>query len=373
MRPRKIASAAAATLFAAGIVAAFHQPATAAPTTDPAAGVSAEVLSAMQRDLGLTADQAKARLRSDFAAAKTEQTMRGSLGSRFGGAWIRPDGTLAVAVTDAASAAKVRAAGATPTVVSRSEAALNAIKDTLDARTAPKSVTGWYVDVATNTVVVEAVKGGEAAAKTFAAGTGDAVRVAVVNDTPQTYYNFYGGDAYYIGSGRCSVGFAVSGGFVTAGHCGSTGQAVSGSNRVAMGSFAGSSFPGNDYAWVRTNSSWVGQGSVNQYNGYAVAVKGSSEAAVGASVCRSGSTTGWRCGSIQSKNQSVSYSQGTVSGLTRTNACAEPGDSGGSWISGNQAQGVTSGGSGNCSSGGTTYFQPVNEILGAYGLRLTTS
>ena len=55
-----------------------------------------------------------------------------------------------------------------------------------------------------------------------------------------------------------------------------------------------------------------------------------------------------------------------------TNVCAEPGDSGGSWLSGNQAQGVTSGGSGNCTSGGTTFFQPVNEILGRYGLTLVT-
>ncbi|SEQ43136.1 streptogrisin C, partial [Streptomyces radiopugnans] len=47
-----------------------------------------------------------------------------------------------------------------------------------------------------------------------------------------------------------------------------------------------------------------------------------------------------------------------------------PGDSGGSYISGNQAQGVTSGGSGNCRTGGTTYHQPVNEILSAYGLTL---
>ena len=62
-----------------------------------------------------------------------------------------------------------------------------------------------------------------------------------------------------------------------------------------------------------------------------------------------------------------------MSGLSRSNACAEPGDSGGSWISGNQAQGVTSGGSGNCSSGGTMWFQPVNEILSVYGLSLTTS
>jgi streptogrisin C len=90
-------------------------------------------------------------------------------------------------------------------------------------------------------------------------------------------------------------------------------------------------------------------------------------------VCRSGRTTGWRCGTILGRNETVNYPQGAVSGLTRSNACAEGGDSGGSWISGNQAQGVTSGGSGNCSSGGTTWFQPVNEILGVYGLTLVTT
>ncbi len=67
-----------------------------------------------------------------------------------------------------------------------------------------------------------------------------------------------------------------------------------------------------------------------------------------------------------------------VSGLTRTNACAQPGDSGGSFVTQPllstkvQAQGVTSGGSGNCSLGGTTFFQPVAEILSVYGVSLYT-
>jgi len=76
---------------------------------------------------------------------------------------------------------------------------------------------------------------------------------------------------------------------------------------------------------------------------------------------------------VLAKNATVNYPQGTVTGLTRTNVCAEPGDSGGSWLSGSQAQGVTSGGSGNCTSGGIIYFQPVNEILSVYGLTLVTS
>ena len=101
-----------------------------------------------------------------------------------------------------------------------------------------------------------------------------------------------------------------------------------------------------------------------------MSVVGARVAIEGASVCRSGSTTGWHCGTIQQRDASITYPQGTVFELIRTNVCAEPGDSGGSFISVDQAQGVTSGGSGNCRQGGTTYFQPVNEILTAYGLSL---
>lgn len=71
------------------------------------------------------------------------------------------------------------------------------------------------------------------------------------------------------------------------------------------------------------NASWVPRPIVNGYGQGNVTVRGSTEAAVGASVCRSGSTTGWRCGTLQAKNQTVRYAQGTVFGLTRTSACAQ--------------------------------------------------
>src|SRR5690606_33040292 len=114
---------------------------------------------------------------------------------------------------------------------------------------------------------------------------------------------------------------------------------------------------------VRTGSDDNPVGAVNDYNGGTVAVAGSTQAPVGSHVCRSGSTTGWHCGTIQAYNATVTYPQGSVNGLIRTTVCAEPGDSGGSLLAGDQAQGVTSGGSGNCRSGGTTYFPPVNPIL----------
>jgi streptogrisin D len=66
----------------------------------------------------------------------------------------------------------------------------------------------------------------------------------------------------------------------------------------------------------------------------------------------------------------VNYAEGSVSGLIRTNVCAEPGDSGGSLFSGSAAIGLTSGGNGNCTIGGTTYFQPVTEALSVYGVSI---
>ncbi|WP_347405314.1 S1 family peptidase [Asanoa sp. WMMD1127] len=379
---RILAGLAAVTLLPAGITVAVAAPAMAAPAPAPAPATaeaaSPEMLAAMQRDLGLTAVQAKARIAKDDAASRTELRLRKTLGGAFGGAYISKDGSFVVNVTSAARAAEVTAAGATARVVARSEAALDAVKARLDkaAASAPAaSVPGWYVDVTTNRVVVLA-KGGTAAAHRFiAASRADAGAVTVVatSETPRPLYDVRGGDAYYMGGGRCSVGLSVNGGFVTAGHCGTRGTATQGYNQVSQGTFQGSSFPGNDYAWVSVNSNWTPQPWVNNYSGGNVTVAGSTEAAVGASICRSGSTTGWHCGTISAKNQTVNYSQGSVSGLTRTNVCAEPGDSGGGWLSGQQGQGVTSGGSGNCSSGGTTYYQPVNEILSAYGLTLRTS
>lgn len=53
---------------------------------------------------------------------------------------------------------------------------------------------------------------------------------------------------------------------------------------------------------------------------------------------------------------------------TRTPPPQTAGSTGGALFSGSTALGLTSGGSGNCSSGGTTFFQPVTEALSAYGV-----
>ncbi len=159
---------------------------------------------------------------------------------------------------------------------------------------------------------------------------------------------------------------------ITAGHCTRLGGTWTGFDGSVIGPVARTSYPGNDFGTIQVASgSWTPTGSVSDHSGGRVRVTGSTEAVVGASTCRSGSTSGYRCGAILTKNQTVNYGNGEViDGLTRTNACAEFGDSGGSFITGTQAQGVTSGGIGDCRSAGETFFQPVNEVLSTYGLSL---
>ncbi len=348
-------------------------PASSSPT------VPVEVLAAMQRDLGLTAQQLEVRLRAEAIGAQLAPALQDQLGEPFAGAWMSDDGArLVVGITDATLAEDVRDAGAEPRLVTHSLAQLEALKDALDApASVDPSIHAWRVDVASNRVVVIVEDPGAAAVATFLARLGDgaqAVRVERASERPRPFYDVRGGDEFILGGNTlCSVGFSVDRGFVTAGHCGRVGTTTAGSNWVAQGTVRGSTFPGNDYAWVELNSAWASLPWVGNHAGGQVGVAGAQVAAVGSSVCRSGRTTGWRCGLIQAHNVTINYAAGPVYGATQTTACAEGGDSGGSFISGNQAQGVTSGGSGNCSSGGTTFYQPINPILSTYGLTLKTT
>ncbi|PKT74796.1 serine protease [Streptomyces populi] len=357
--------------------AAGEAPLTATASRAPA---SSALVSAMQHDLGLTRRQATTRLAREAAARGIERTARRAAGASYGGSWFDAgSGRLVVAVTEAASRDAVEATGARVTLVEHSGRQLDATMARIDALDAPAGVGGWHVDPRANSVVVDVVSthkdDNDVRAFVTRARAAGPVTVRQTAGTPRTFAaGTVGGDPYYTGNVRCSIGFSVYGGFVTAGHCAQPGAGVRGWDGSYIGNFQGSSFPDNDYAWVNVGSGWwtvpvvLGWGTVSDQ-----LVRGSGEAPVGASICRSGSTSHWHCGTVLAKNETVNYSQGAVHQMTKTSVCAEPGDSGGSFISGDQAQGVTSGGWGNCSSGGQTWYQPVNEILNRYGLRLHTA
>lgn len=341
-----------------------------------------EILAAMKRDLGLDADAARVRVAREIQATEVIDQLRAKTGSAFGGAWL-VDGEIKVAVTDEALTSEVTAAGATALVVDTPLEKLQEAQKAIDALNVPTTkraeeaangIASYYVDVAANKLVFEAISSGTAKAEELAKKVGLTeadYEIRTVEALPTTFATIRGGDAYYIGGGRCSVGFSVTTGFVSAGHCGRAGTAATTSGGTNIGTFSGSVFPGSgDFAFIRGSSGNTYQGRINNYNGGTLPVSGSTASAVGASICRSGSTTGVFCGTVRSLGATVNYAEGSVTGLTQTNVCAEPGDSGGSFYSGAQAQGVTSGGSGDCSRGGTTYFQPVNEILSTYGLTL---
>mgnify|MGYP001037945623 CR=1 FL=1 len=187
-----------------------------------------------------------------------------------------------------------------------------------------------------------------------------------------------GGQGIYGNVGvRCSLGANVRTGntyyFVTAGHCANAADVwyADSGRTTLLGLRAGSSFPGNDYGIVRHTGTTSHPGAVYTHPGL-LPITGVGTPYVGQAVCRSGATTGVRCGAVTGLNVTVNYAQGTVTGLIRTNICAEPGDSGGPLYSPATGTlfGILSGGSGNCSTGGTTYYQPILEILAAYGVTL---
>ena len=375
---------------ALGGTGAMTASAASAPDARVAAhtGASDAVVTAMVHDLGLTRAQAEQRLHQQTAAGLLGPKARKAAGSSYGGSWFdQATGKLVVAVTDAKAAPAVARTGAATTVVAHTAEQLNSAKAAIDSldrkQKAPAGVSSWGVDLQSNKVVVDvrADAAKSPAVRAFVAGAErhDTAKVVTVRTTtaaaPTTLSaGTVGGDAYYSHGIRCSIGFSVIGGFVSAGHCSQVGSEVDGWDGSYIGAFQAGTFPGNDYSWVNVGSGWwtvnvvLGWGTVPD-----VLVHGSAVAPVGSSICRSGSTSHWHCGTVLGMNETVNYSEGSVYGLTETNVCAEPGDSGGSFITGDQAQGVTSGGYGDCTSGGETWFQPVNPILSAYGLTLQTS
>lgn len=234
--------------------------------------------------------------------------------------------------------------------------------------------TAWAIDPATDKLVVtidSTVSQGELAQIKEAAG--ENAGALTIKRTPGKFNKLIkGGDAIYASSWRCSLGFNVRSGstyyFVTAGHCtDGAGTWYSNSGRTTvLGPTTGSSFPTNDYGIVRySNTSIAKDGTAGS-----VDITSAATPSVGTNVIRTGSTTGTRTGRVTALNATVNYGGGDiVYGMIQTTVCAEPGDSGGPLYGSNGvAYGLTSGGSGNCTSGGTTFFQPVTEALSAYGV-----
>lgn len=361
-----------------------------------------ELAIAMERDLGITQSEFPEYIRAEELAADFEELAKTQLGDSYAGSWLNrlSEGQYehVIATNDKADSLAIDGANVIQVNYSldQLEAGMVVLNETIDKMNNTPvllrdftdgridGVHSWHIDVQTNSIVVSAAADSLDDAIKFIADSDIDINMVQIEEStgiPSTMINIYGGQSW---SG-CSVGFPVTRGstkgFVTAGHCGGRGSSVT-INGSRIGSLQQSSFPGNDMAWGNVRSSDSLQPFVSRYNGGStndIRVRGTRVASIGASICRSGRTTGFRCGNVISRNATVNYGTGPVRGLTQSTACAGRGDSGGSWITpAGQAQGVTSGGqlpsgrNDNCSvSTPVSWFQPVREILNTYGLRIS--
>ncbi len=276
-----------------------------------------ELVEAVNRDLGISGEQ---YLAESAAAAQAPDVVESLTSAGVDVLGSRMDGTdLVVNIADASDSAVVAGAGAAPEV---GEPAPFDISDlTLSFSADIYGGQGYYYDAANNTAF------------------------------------------------RCSIGFngfSSSGAkeFVTAGHCtnpvrgdvwslkmsapdatgtkeAQLGYPVPGSTSVGSGGYdigriavptAVNALPG-----VLTWGGGVGAPLAST----PLNITGRSAATVGANVCKSGSTTGWTCGSVLDVDYDASVQGSTINSIV-TSACTRPGDSGGSLVMGSVAVGVTS-------------------------------
>jgi hypothetical protein len=323
------------------------------------------------------------------------ETLESELGSDSGvvGSYYDDSGELIVAVSNLSTAALVRRIGAVPRLVKFTAEQLNAVQGELNRLAVTSSagkVRSWYVDPVSGTVVVSVPRGvHDSITDRFlsrAMANGERVTLRQVSGTVRTTaddFSLRGGVQVTKNTGyMCSLGFNArtrKGNriFLTAGHC-TSGKPSFSRNGYVLGNTSTSSFPGHDFGSVGVIEGWDQQGYVEGWGNGNVAVKGIADATVGSTLCKSGKSTGWTCGRIVARNVTVNYGNNrVVRGLFQHTACVESGDSGGANMTGNYAQGITSGAAlidGQClekvGQTNESYAQPIAPVLQSTKSRL---
>lgn len=244
--------------------------------------------------------------------------------------------------------------------------------------------------------VVLTVSGDASAVEEYAAPFGDAV--VVEEGAPMAAHaTFTGGDKAVISEtgGYCSAGFPArnSSGdeyMVWAGHCLEGRDEIRSEGGTLLARNAGTEFVSydgqddQDMGLAKIASGVDMTSEVNDY-GYGQeldASRGAWTPPVGTDACKSGATSGITCGEIKGYGYTVAYTdaqgreQARVTGLGASDICTAAGDSGGAYVSGGYAIGMTSGGPAgqDCGfdqgyvEGTSSFFQPVEDALDHYGL-----
>ncbi|WP_433274316.1 S1 family peptidase [Actinosynnema sp. CS-041913] len=370
-----------ATVGAAFGAALLGPNASAAPRYDPA------MLAALAADLGATPREAAARLDREAALTGALSDLR-ARGVQTDGVFFDRDGNLVVNTTDAAA---VSSAGLTPRAAVRGERALDRLTAKVERVIGADlgQVQAWGPDVVGDRVVVTVEPDATSAlVARLSKIDGVAVERGAARLAPQA--DVVPGRIMDLVPGtNCSLGFPGTRNgakvLLTAGHCVEGNPDILDANGTHIGRGIATRFPSYDMGLMSIDPEDTGRGYVDTRMGTTVAVRGLSKAAVGSTLCKAGNTTGWTCGRVSAYNQTVRYSGESTStrGLARSTVCTEGGDSGGAYISGNSAQGMTSGGpadghdcgynQGSNATGSYSYYQPVVDAANYYGVTLLTS
>ncbi|SEC28075.1 hypothetical protein SAMN04490240_1428 [Rhodococcus pyridinivorans] len=424
---RRVAVAAASAVLLAVPLSAT---ANAAPAEQlPSAELPAELVEAIQRDLGLTPEEyldraARAQELGDYA-----RDFRSERPSEFAGAWLGEDGKPVIAVTNPEAAEKAAQDGYRATVAPVSADGLEQALAELNRWVAglPREVSSQInsasIDVLNNQIVLDIVNSPIGRALNLPSLVAN-VQVQLSPGMPPNDPAPMGGDTYITADGDvratpierigiCSFGFngvdadgdAVN---LTAGHCDAVARSDGGStvylpNRanidesVRIGKFTESTVGTDstlDYGIVSLDKAGVEAGldrpSVRGGNGSTLTVTGTAVPVVGAPVCKSGQSSSFTCGLVVADRieTQLTYDSGfssTIRGFA-TSACTLAGDSGGAIVTGTLALGVISGsnsaGAPNCveanlvlaPNGGTSSLGiPIQEIENATGTRVRTA
>ncbi|MEV4832486.1 S1 family peptidase [Micromonospora sp. NPDC049257] len=334
------------------------------------AGGAPDMAEAIAEQRGISRAAAEKLISIENANVRLANRLTTELGASSGGAYLS-DGNLVVTVTDAAAAAKVTAAGAKARLVARGERQLQSIQRALEAAASEPDTT-WGVDPQTNQVVVSLPASGakNAVQRSAARRFGSAVRFETSTGRIQPNVGISSGDAM----GGCSVGFTATdytfNYIITAGHCTQGFPHWTLPNGQDVGPTLESHYPENDFGliWMNGPSVWA-TGTINLWNNTSRSIHGWATAVSGLSVCNSGRTTGFRCGSVLKTNVTVNGAGGTVRQMIETNICTLGGDSGGPLFATNTGYGLNSHANRNgsqCNSSPRTWHQPVGEAITTY-------
>ncbi|MFC4123665.1 S1 family peptidase [Nocardia rhizosphaerae] len=359
----------------------------AAPAQLPTDALPAELVTAISRDLGMSATEYLDRAARAQQLREYATEFRSANPDTFAGAWLTPEGKAVVAVTDAEAGKLVESAGyqshLAPISAGGLEGALVQLSQWIAAlpREISEPISSVAIDVLNSQLVLNIAN----------SGTGHLLNLPTLIATIKVVlspggggpveYRPMGGDTYITatkslhdtslqGVDVCSFGFSSTDAAgnalnISAGHCnpnvdnGGTAPVYVPNvrdipNSPEVGSFAKSVLGGPaslDYSVIQLNERAVNGGMdlprVRGANGTSLAITGTAEPVTGAPVCKTGQSSEFTCGFVSAER--VETQLFTAEGVSKTirgfasTACTLGGDSGGAIVTGTLALGITSG------------------------------